>query len=73
MMNAMCGIKYIALSGLRVLWLRHFTGLHPVLVYVAGLHPALIYHAPSGQSSQALQGRNLLGWGIAPPYKKGRI
>jgi len=36
----MFGINDIALTGLRVSWLCHFTGLHPVLRY----------HALSGQS-----------------------
>lgn len=44
-MRSMFGISYTALAGLRISWLCHFIGLHPMLVY----------NALSGQASQGLQ------------------
>ena len=40
MTRSMFGIRYFALSGLMILWLCHYIGLHPVLRYAAlsGLH-----------------------------------
>ena len=42
--------NYIALSGLRISWLCHFTGLYPVLAY----------YAPSGLNIIALKGSNII-------------
>lgn len=59
-MRSMFGIRYAALSGLRISWLCHFIGLHPMLGYYA-------------LSGQAPTGQNTLGWGIALSYNNTEI
>jgi hypothetical protein len=61
MMSVTYGISYVALSGLEESWLRHTTGLHPVVIYFAlsglvmELHPADRYFDLSGFSESKTQ------------------